>query len=103
MNIYEVVEIFMKELKKEKLKKHKLLFLSSGIYLCHLITNSIYKGKIHSSVPYLNVVISLIKNIEHHLNFIQDDLIYINKISKDIISDKKIPIQKFLYHNKIFH
>ncbi|SOV80971.1 conserved Plasmodium protein, unknown function [Plasmodium sp. gorilla clade G3] len=100
MNIYEVVEIFMKELNKEKIKKYKLIFLSSGIYLCHLITNSIYKGKIHSSIPYLNIVISLIKNIEHHLNFIQDDLIYINKISKDIISDKKLLIHSEEEDNK---
>ncbi|SOV24079.1 conserved Plasmodium protein, unknown function [Plasmodium sp. DRC-Itaito] len=92
MNIYEVVEIYMKELKKEKVKKHKLIFLSSAIYLCHLITNSIYKGKIHSSVPYLNIVVTLIKNIEHHLNFIHDDLICINKISNDVISDKKLLI-----------
>ncbi|SCP03138.1 conserved Plasmodium protein, unknown function [Plasmodium malariae] len=74
MNVYEVVEIFMKELKKDKNKKCRIFFCSSVIYLCHLISYGMYKGKTRSSVPFFNVVFNLIKNVENYLSLMYDDL-----------------------------
>ncbi|EUD64982.1 hypothetical protein C922_04610 [Plasmodium inui San Antonio 1] len=75
MNVFEIVELFMQELKKEKSKKCRCFFFSAAMYFSHLISNSIYKSKVHSSVPFLNKVFSLIKNIENYVDLMYDDLV----------------------------
>ncbi|SCQ16667.1 conserved Plasmodium protein, unknown function [Plasmodium ovale] len=88
MNVYDVVDIFMKELKKEKNNKCRLYFFAPSIYLCHLISNAIYKGKTHSSVPFLNVVFNLIKNIESNISQMYDDLINLNNVCEDVLDEQ---------------
>ncbi|KJP90127.1 hypothetical protein AK88_00296 [Plasmodium fragile] len=74
MNVYEIVELFMKELKQEKNKKCRSFFFSEAMYFSHVISNSIYKSKVHSSVPFMNKVFTLIKNIENYVDVMYDDL-----------------------------
>ncbi|CRH02273.1 conserved Plasmodium protein, unknown function [Plasmodium relictum] len=84
MNIYDIIEFFLCELRKEKNKKLRLFFFSSAIYLCNLISNSIYKEKICSSIPFLMIVLDLIKTIESNLSFMFDDLIKFNNVIEEI-------------------
>ncbi|CRG97413.1 conserved Plasmodium protein, unknown function [Plasmodium gallinaceum] len=88
MNIYDIIEFFLCELKKEKNKKLRLFFFSSAIYLCHLISNEIYKEKIHSSIPFLVVVMDLIKIIESDLSFMYDDFNKFNNVIEETTKEE---------------
>eukprot|EP00366_Plasmodium_knowlesi_P004419 XP_002261917.1 [Plasmodium knowlesi strain H] len=88
MNVFEIVELFMKELKKEKSRKCRCLFFSTAMYFSHLISNSIYKSKVHSSVPFLNKVFSLIKNIENYVDFMYDDLLTLKDSQEELFDAK---------------
>ncbi|GAW83233.1 hypothetical protein, conserved [Plasmodium gonderi] len=87
MNVYEILEIFIKELKEEKNKRYRSLFFSVAMYFSHLISNSIYKSKVHSSIPFLNKVFSLIKNIENYVELMYDDLINFKDTREDELSE----------------
>ncbi|VEV58786.1 conserved Plasmodium protein, unknown function [Plasmodium vinckei vinckei] len=88
MNIYSVIEVFMNELKKEKNKKLILFFLPQTIYLCHLISNGIYKAKVHSAISFLTYVFNTIKSIESSLSSIYDDLINLNHLYEEIYDEE---------------
>ncbi|ETB61228.1 hypothetical protein YYC_01167 [Plasmodium yoelii 17X] len=88
MNVYSVIEMFMNELKKEKNKKLMLFFLPQTIYLCHLISNGIYKAKVHSAISFLTHVFNTIKNVESSLSSIYDDLINLSHLNEEIYDEE---------------
>ncbi|KMZ84833.1 hypothetical protein PVBG_04249 [Plasmodium vivax Brazil I] len=84
MNVFEILELFMKELKKERSKKCRSVFFSAAMYFSHLISNSIYKSKVHSSVPFLNKIFNLIKNIENYVDLMYDDLVTLKDAQEEL-------------------